>query len=98
GLFNSSGGNRLATDAAPNGTGYTGYAMFGNFGSSWGRSTGLDHRKRNNISNSDLLGTSGDYSSLGSGGTTTGARAFSDNDPYTLTFSYTRDTETTMRL
>src|SRR5678816_4364753 len=48
GLYDSSAGTRLAADGSPNGTSYTGYALFSNFGSTWGRNTGLDHRKRNN--------------------------------------------------
>ncbi|MBI4324817.1 MAG: immunoglobulin domain-containing protein [Chloroflexi bacterium] len=97
-LCDSSAGVRLAGDGGPNAANYTGYALFGNFGQTWGRGTGIDLRRRTNLANSGLLTTSGDWASLGAGGTVTGDPAFSDGVPYTLTISVTRDSEASVTL
>ena len=97
-LCDSSAGVRLAGDGGPNAANYTGYALFGNFGQTWGRNNGIDLRRRANLSNSGLLTTSGDWTSLGGGGTVTGDPAFTDGVPFTLTISVTRDSESSVTL
>jgi len=49
------------------GNGVQGYALFQNMGTSFGVSSTMDLRKRTNAASSSLLGTSGDWASIGAG-------------------------------
>jgi hypothetical protein len=98
GLYDFSGGTRVAADGystgsgtgAP-GAGVTGYMLNMNFGTTFGVDAPLQIMERTAVSSINLMGASGDYTSLSSGPTgRTGTPGFADGTEYTLEFSVTR--------
>ena len=61
-----------------------GYALFQKFYTSFSDSTPMDIRKRTNLGDTSLLGTSGDWTSLNKGGNTNAFFSFTNLTPYTL--------------
>lgn len=91
GLFDFSGGTRTTTDGnSPNGTNVAGYMLNLNFAPVFGVNHPLEIRERTNLPSSELMGTSGDYTALGSGGGSAGSAGLASGVEYTLEFSVTR--------
>jgi len=79
------------------GTGVQGYCLFQNMGVTFNNSSPMTIEKRTTPSDSNLLGASGDYSSLGSGpGSTTGFPGFSNGTQYILQLSLQRSNLTSL--
>ena len=79
------------------GSGVQGYVLFQSMGTSFANTSPMDIRKRTTPSDSQLLGTSGDYTSLGTGpGSTNGFAGFVDGTQYSLQLSVTRSNATTL--
>jgi len=95
GLFNYSAGTRLTTDATPGGANVTGYSAFINFAPTFGTSNPLQVSERTNPSSTDLQGTTGDFTLLGSGGAN-GGTGFTSGAAYRLEFIVTRLGATTV--
>ena len=96
GFFNySAGGTRVTGDGfsttGGNGANVLGYAEFMNFGQTFGINNPLSIRKRTTTTDSNLMGTSGDFTNLGSGGGNLGDPGFTNGTPYTFVFSVTRN-------
>ncbi len=73
------------------GSGVQGYALFQSMGATFNNTSPMDIRKRTTTSDSSLLGTSGDYTSLGSGpGSTNGFGGFVAGTQYILQLSVLR--------
>jgi hypothetical protein len=104
GLFDyADGATRLNADgfggSAGNGTNVTGYMLTVNFGESFGDDTPLEFHARTNMADANLLGTTADYASLGSGpGNLDNLPAFQNNTEYTLQLIITRASATTLNL
>jgi hypothetical protein len=98
GLFDyADGGTRVMADgfsgSAGNGSGVRGYMLTLNFGTTFNDNTPMSLYVRNNLPAGDLMGTTANYASLGSGpsgGTFSGTPAFESGTEYTLEFSVTR--------
>jgi polygalacturonase len=75
-----------------------GYALFQKFYTSFADTTPMAIRKRTNLSDASLLGSSGDYTSLATGGDTTVFTGFANLTPYTLQFIFTRTSLTSMNV
>jgi len=91
GVYDFSSGSRTTADGnSPNATGVTGYLLNMNFGQTFGVNNPIQIRERVNVSSSDLMGSSGDYTTLAAGGGSNGDPAFSNGVPCILTFSVTR--------
>jgi polygalacturonase len=94
GLFDFADGNnnpkRVSGDgfsASSQGTSVAGYALFGKFYGKFSDATPIDIRKRINLSDASLLGTSGDFTSLAKDTlTTNGFGGFANLTPYSLQF------------
>jgi len=79
------------------GTGVAGYALFQSFGTAFNNSSPMDIRKRTTTSDTSLLGTSSDYTTLGSGpGNTSGFGGFVAGTQYLLQLSVLRSNATTL--
>jgi pectate lyase len=79
------------------GSGVQGYALFYSLGTTFGNTSPMDIRKRTTPGDSNLLGTSGDYTSLGSGpGSTNGFAGFVAGSQYLLQLSVLRSNATTL--
>lgn len=97
GLYDFSGGTRLTADSystgsgtgAP-GAGVTGYMLNMNMATTFDIDNPLQIMARSNPSDVNLMGTTGDYTSIGSGGGLAGDPGFVDGTSYTLTFAVTR--------
>jgi len=94
GLYNyAAGGTRVAADgfstSGANGTHVQGYLLEVNFTSLFG-DVPLRLRKRTNLGSSNLMGTSGDYTTLATGGGSAGDPGFVSGTPYTLQWTLTR--------
>lgn len=93
GLFDFSGGTRLTADgtsSSMNGAGVTGYALFLNHVGTFGTAP-IELLDRTGVSNTDLLGAAGAYTSLGAGGGAAGDAGFLDGVLYTLTLTLARN-------
>jgi hypothetical protein len=96
GLFNYSGGMRLAADdfgtgSTGNGVNVRGYALTLNFGESFGDNTPMELLLRNNLASADLMGNAGDYLSLGAGAAgSLNLPAFASGTEYVLEFTVKR--------
>ncbi|MGD0057914.1 MAG: immunoglobulin domain-containing protein [Verrucomicrobiia bacterium] len=94
------GSNRVAADFSSNssqGAGVQGYALFQNMGTAFNNTTPMDIRARTNVSDSSLLGTSGDYTSLGTGpGNTNNFSGFVNGTTYTLQYAFQRTASNAM--
>ncbi len=94
------GSNRVSADFSGNGTqgaGVQGYALFQNMGTTFDNTTPMDIRVRSNVADSSLLGTSGDYTSLGTGpGNTNNFGGFANGNSYTLQYAFQRTGTNTM--
>jgi pectate lyase len=79
------------------GSGVAGYALFQSMGTSFNNSNPMNLEKRTTTSDSSLLGTSGDYTSLGAGpGNTSAFSGFAAGTQYVLQLSVTRSNSTTL--
>ncbi|MGA2605718.1 MAG: immunoglobulin domain-containing protein, partial [Verrucomicrobiia bacterium] len=96
------GSNRVSADFSGNGTqgaGVQGYALFQNMGAAFNNTTPMDIRVRSNVADSSLLGTSGDYTSLGTGpGTTNNFGGFANGTTYTLQYAFQRTASNVMAI
>ena len=73
------------------GSGVQGYALFQNMGVQFNNATPMDVRKRNPAGSGSLLGTSSDFTSLGTGpGNTNNFSGFANGTPYTLQLALDR--------
>src|SRR5208283_6176016 len=90
----------VAADFSSNssqGAGVQGYALFQNMGTAFNNTTPMDIRARTNVSDSSLLGTSGDYTSLGTGpGNTNNFSGFVNGTTYTLQYAFQRTASNAM--
>jgi polygalacturonase len=94
GLFDFADGNnsplRVSSDgfgSSSQGSSVAGYALFGKFYGKFSDATPIDIRKRINLSDTSLLGTSGDFTSLAKDTlTTNGFGGFANLTPYSLQF------------
>jgi hypothetical protein len=101
GLFDyADGGTRVSADnfsgSAGNGQGVRGYMLNLNFGTTFGTDEPLSFYARNNLTDGNLMGTTGVYAGLGSGpnnGALNGTEAFADGTEYTLDLIVTRTGE-----
>jgi pectate lyase len=79
------------------GSGVQGYALFQSFGTNFNSTTPMNLLKRTTTGDSSLLGTSGDYTTAGSGpGTTNGFAGFTTGAQYILQLSLFRSNATTL--
>jgi pectate lyase len=82
------GTTRVSGDFSGNGTqggNVTAYSLFQNMGLAFNNATPMDLRKRTTLADSSLLGTSGDWTSLGTGpGNTNNFTGFAEGGQYTL--------------
>ena len=96
------GSNRVSVDFSGNGTqgaGVQGYALFQNMGAAFNNTTPMDIRVRSNVADSSLLGTSGDYTSLGTGpGNTNNFGGFANGNTYTLQYAFQRTASNVMAI
>jgi pectate lyase len=91
GLYDYSAGTRRTTDGgSPDGTSVTGYMLNLNFAPTFGTSSPLQIQARTKPADNDLMGSSGDYTTIDSGGVSGGA-GFVEGTPYRLEFSVTRN-------
>jgi len=100
GLFDyAAGGTHLTADAGSftgstgNGTGVRGYMLGQDFGTNFSVNTPMTLYARSALQSPNLMGTTGDYASFGSGPAgllLTNAPAFQSDTDYTLVFSVTR--------
>jgi hypothetical protein len=99
GLFDSSEAKRMTADSTPSGNGFKGYAVFLNFGQTFGTPNALKINSRTNINNADLLGASVAYANIDSSGQPANhSRAFTNGGSYTFEFSVKRTGEKTMQI
>jgi hypothetical protein len=93
GLFDF-GANRVSADfssSSSQGANVAGYALFQTMGAIFNNATPMDLRKRTTLTDTSLLGTSGDWTSLGTGpGNTNGFSGFTSGGQYTLQLSLQR--------
>src|ERR1039457_715258 len=81
------------------GAGVQGYALLQNMGPAFRSSSPMDVRKRTNLSSASLLGTSSDYTSLGTGPGNTGAfPGFSNGTNFILQITLQRTAANTMAI
>lgn len=96
------GASRATADFSSNGsqgTNVEAYAIFQNMGLSFNNTTPTALELRSTISDKSLLGTSGDWTSLGTGpGSTNNFPGFTNNVPYTLQFSLQRTGANAMQI
>src|SRR5262249_49133378 len=85
---------RVSTDAAPGTAAYTGYAMFMNMATTFGRTTSfvLDERTNPGPAGSGaFLGTSSDWTQDANSSATTGQTGYASGTQYTFVMSLTRN-------
>jgi len=94
------GSNRVSADFSSNssqGAGVLGYALFQNMGVAFNNATPMDIFARTNLTDSSLLGSTGDYVSLGTGpGTTNNFGGFANGTSYTLQYAFQRTASNVM--
>ena len=99
GLFDF-GANRVSADfssSSSQGANVSGYALFQTMGVAFNNATPMDVRKRTTLTDTSLLGTSGDWTSLGTGpGDTSLFPGFTSGTQYTLQLSLQRTDVGTM--
>ena len=79
------------------GNGVKGYALFQNFGQIFNSASPMDLRSRSNLASTSLLGTTGDYKTLGAGpGNTNGFAGFTNTGQYSLQIALFRTNATDM--
>lgn len=86
-------GTRLTADgtsSSMNGANVKAYGLFLNMGTTFG-TTPLSIRERTNLSSTDLLGVSGDWTTLSSGGGTSGDPGYVNGETYTMTITLARN-------
>ncbi len=81
---------RVSTDAAPGSDLYPGYSLFGNMGETTGNGNSFQLRERLAATNSDLLGTSGNWTALANG-LGNAAVGYADNTNYQFDMTLTRN-------
>jgi pectate lyase len=85
------------TSNSGQGTGVAGYALFQSLGATFNNQSPMNLEKRTTTSDASLLGTSGDWTSLGSGpGSTNGFGGFVVGTQYSLQLSVTRSNSTAL--
>jgi pectate lyase len=88
------GANRISADfssSSSQGANVAAYALFQTMGVTFNNATPMDLRKRTTLTDTSLLGTSGDWTSLGTGpGNTNGFSGFTSGGQYTLQLSLQR--------
>jgi pectate lyase len=93
GLFDF-GTNRVSADfssSSSQGGNVSGYSLFQTMGVAFNNTTPMDIRKRTTLTDSSILGTSGDWTSLTTGpGNTNGFSGFASGTQYTLQLSLQR--------
>jgi hypothetical protein len=89
-LVNTPSTDRLAADGNPADSTFTGYAMFMNMATSFGRSSPFSLMKRSLLTSGNLLSSSGNWTSLLDDGNT-GDTGYADGTQYTFTLSLTRN-------
>jgi len=101
GLFDF-GSNRVSADfssSSSQGANVSGYALFQTMGVTFNNATPMDLRKRTTLTDTSLLGTSGDWTSLGTGpGNTNTFSGFTTGTQYTLQLSLQRTDVGTMQV
>ena len=103
GLFDFADGSnspkRVSSDgmsSSSQGLNVAGYALFQKMYTSFSDTTPMAIRKRTSLSDASLLGSSGDYTTLASGGDTNAFPGFANLTPYTLQFVLKRTSLTSM--
>lgn len=104
GLFDFSGGTRVAADTFSTGAGtgapganVLGYALNMNMGTTFGVAGPLQIMARTNTTSVNLMGASGDLFAIGGNGPgLAGDPAFAASTPYTMIFSATRSSATSV--
>ena len=96
------GANRVSADfssSSSQGANVPAYALFQTMGVTFNNATPIDIRKRTTVSDSSLLGTSGDWTSLGTGpGNTNIFSGFASGGQYTLQMSLQRTAASSMQV
>jgi polygalacturonase len=92
----SSDGGGTSWGSSSQGLNVAGYALFQKMYTTFSDSTPMDIRKRTNLSDASLLGTSGDFTSLAKGGDITAFPGFANLTPYTLQIALKRTSLTSM--
>ncbi len=105
GLFDFADGSnspkRVSADGFSNstqGSSVAGYALFQKMYTTFSDSTPMDIRKRTNLSDASLLGTSGDFTSMAKGGDISAFPGFANLTPYTLQIVLERTSLTSMAI
>jgi hypothetical protein len=93
-LLDTPAAARLAADGSPGSDAYTGYGMFMNM--SIGATANLGNSSpfrlmRRNVASGDTLGTSGNWTALGTTGAASGAHGYDSGTQYTFTMDVTRN-------
>jgi pectate lyase len=92
GLFDFTDGTRKTSDSgSPGGAAVKGYLLNMNFGQTFGVNNPLEIRERTDAVSSDLMASSGDYTTLSAGGGSSGSPGFSSNVPYIFELSVQRN-------
>jgi hypothetical protein len=92
-LVDSPSASRLTADGAPGTAAYTGYGMFMNMGQTLGNSSPFRLMERTNPGpggTGAMLGTSGDWTAIGTTGATNGAHGYDNATTYTYEMTITR--------
>jgi pectate lyase len=96
------GSNRVSADFSSNssqGAGVLGYALFQNMGVAFNNATPMDIFTRTNLTDTSLLGSTGDYGSLGTGpGSTNNFGGFANGTSYTLQYAFQRTATNVMAI
>ncbi len=96
------GSNRVSADFSSNssqGGGVQGYALFQNMGTAFNSASPMDIRVRTNVTDTSLLGSTGDYASLGTGpGNTNNFGGFASGTSYTLQYAFQRTASNAMAI
>jgi hypothetical protein len=82
--------NRLTANGTPASAAFAGYAMFTNMSGTLGNSSPFRLEKRN-VASGDLLGTSGNWTAVGTTGATTGNHGYDNGTEYTMVWDITRN-------
>jgi hypothetical protein len=90
-LVDTPGADRITTDAPPNNSTYTGYAIFGNMGNTTGNGNSFQLKKRSVLTSSDILGTSGNWGTALGNGLGNGAVGYFSGVTYTFVLQVTRN-------
>ena len=88
-IVNTPIGSRLTADGSPASAAFAGYAMFMNMGTTLGNGKPFNLMARN-VASSDLLSTSGNWTSL-TNGATSGTHGYDSGTPYTFVITMTRN-------